>query len=106
MGPAGNDFERHGAWFLERLRRVLSEFRMSPEMPLDDLVRRLDRLWPQVLTAFAWASAHQQTSEVAARAVAGLMEAADSGDLLQLRRGPAELRRWSDAVREAAEKSG
>ncbi|MBM3970811.1 MAG: hypothetical protein FJ302_13285 [Planctomycetes bacterium] len=97
-------FELHSRWFLTKLQRAVTEFRRSAETPIDDQLVRFDNLWPQVTSAFRWASAQSEISGQAAELSKAFLACASSDDLLEFRRSPDELRHWSQAAEGAAER--
>src|ERR1051326_2808429 len=84
-------YERHARRYLARLQRRMREFTHG-EAPGDELARRLQKVWPQVFSAFWWASGDRSFSRAAEEIVDALLACSD-GDIgeLQLRRGSAEV---------------
>lgn len=89
-------YECHARYYLKKLQQEAQEF-SGGVANVDIPIQRLERTWPQVLAAFAWASGARSSSQAAAEICDALLASAN-GDIAQL-----QSRRRSDDVRKFAD---
>lgn len=91
----------HAQWYLQKLQRAYSNFRTSTQTSIEEQLVLFGRIWPQVATAFQWASTHQ-TSGTAIDLAEAFLSCASTDKLYEVRRSPDELRSWSQATESSA----
>lgn len=96
-------YELHARRFLDRLQRLSAKVRTTDE-DLDAILSELNRLWPQILTAFWWTSSQRKDQSFAAELSDAFMACAGGDANLEYRRSADDLRRWAYAARDYAER--
>lgn len=93
-------YELHAERYLFRLQDIVRRFRETTE-EMDSLLTQLNRLWFQVLAAWAW-SCSRRDHPVATRLSEKLNACTHGHSIHTLQRTPEEVERWSHAVSDFA----